>query len=405
MNANWLKDARGRYQACNRSTLEWVLDRAPMKTGFLNTKVDPLTGADYGDQSGYRAPGFTYGWIQGRGLEALTTFAAYYTKVDTAFATRLAERARTQYLALANLWQRDRHIYFLYDHDMTPIRATGSTPTNQVSAGDIYTYSDAFAAKGLVAGSLAFESSQTGASLEYLKEIISAIEDDRFQLDESIEPSSENIAGQNDDFGPKMILLGAAGVLHRAGRSDETAFADRFIDDVLDRYFDPTSGLLLNVPGHDRCNVGHGIEFCGFAFEHLAHQPGDPRIPLLGSILRRSLEVGLQGPGIALYLSAKSGEAVSPYYPWWPMPEAVRACALGTKLGADNDLPALWQRADRAFFDNYWRDDQSFAFQTRDLNGPVDFVPATPDLDPAYHTCLSFLAAIETIDASDDHLT
>jgi len=34
---------------------------------------------------------------------------------------------------------------------------------------------------------------------------------------------------------------------------------------------------------------------------------------------------------------------------------------------------------------------------TRD--GPVDFIPATPDLDPGYHTGLSLLAAITVADA------
>jgi hypothetical protein len=31
--------------------------------------------------------------------------------------------------------------------------------------------------------------------------------------------------------------------------------------------------------------------------------------------------------------------------------------------------------------------------------GPIDYVPATPDLDPGYHTGLSLLAAIEVADA------
>ena len=29
-------------------------------------------------------------------------------------------------------------------------------------------------------------------------------------------------------------------------------------------------------------------------------------------------------------------------------------------------------------------------------DGPADFVPATPDLDPGYHTGLSLLAAIDS---------
>ena len=33
------------------------------------------------------------------------------------------------------------------------------------------------------------------------------------------------------------------------------------------------------------------------------------------------------------------------------------------------------------------------------VDGPIDHVPATPDLDPGYHTGLSLLAAIEVADA------
>ena len=106
---------------------------------------------------------------------------------------------------------------------------------------------------------------------------------------------------------------------------------------------------------------------------------------------------GLQGPGIALTLSAKSGEAISPYYPWWPLPEAIRAAALGWKLSGDDRLIDLWQRADIAFFENYWQPDKGFAIQTRTIDGPVNYVPATPDLDPGYHTGLSLLAAIRVI--------
>ena len=139
------------------------------------------------------------------------------------------------------------------------------------------------------------------------------------------------------------------------------------------------------------------LSFVGLAFEHLQYQPDDPRIEKLVSILLCSLEIGLQGPGIALSLSAVSGKCVSPHYPWWPMPEAIRACAFGLQLSGNTRFIELWQQADDAFFKNYWQAPQCFAYQTRTVDGPVEFVPATPDLDPGYHTGLSLLAAIKAI--------
>lgn len=57
--------------------------------------------------------------------------------------------------------------------------------------------------------------------------------------------------------------VGDGGIGSRTVRP--ACFADRFVAHVLDRHLDASSGLLRNVPGDDACNVGHGIEFVGFA--------------------------------------------------------------------------------------------------------------------------------------------
>lgn len=397
MTTDWMREAAGRYDRCNRATLNWILARGSLGGGFLNTKVYSITGTDYDEASGLRGPDYTYGWIQGRGLEALATFASHYQTTDPKFAGRLHDFGAALYRRLADEQAKDGHAYFLYDRDGQPVIFQDGTANAQTPAGAIYTYSDAFTAKGLFAASHHYDAGAVETHLAYLKQVIAAIEDGRFQMDETKPLSRENIAAEPDDFGPRMILLAVAGLLHRLGYSTEAGFADRFIDHVLDRHYDPASGLLLTVSGEDVCNVGHAIEFCGFAFEHLSTRPDDARIGQLVDILLRCLEVGQQEPGIALYLSASSGELTSPYFPWWPMPEAIRACALGYQLTGDSRLIAPWQKADTAFFTHYWREECNFAFQTRTLDGPVDFVPATPDLDPGYHTGLSLLAAIRTI--------
>jgi hypothetical protein len=397
MNPNWLLRAANRYESCIRSMLELMLGRPPLKGSFVDTKIQSVTGENYGEDSGLRGPDFTYGWIQGRALEALLGFAEFYRDRDAEFSERLIKRARILFDAMRALQQRDGHIFFLYNENMEPIRPGPDGNQLQSSEPDIFTYSDAFSAKGLFAASKILAPDYTAASRAYLQAVIDAVEGGRFQMDESTPIRQDALARQADDFGPRMILLGAAGLLHRLGESKETSFADRFIDHVLDRHYDPRTGLLLNIPGEDKCNVGHIIEFCGFAFDHLLARPKDTRLQKIGSALATSLEYGLQGPGIALYLSARTGRAISPYYPWWPMPEAIRACALGLHLCLDEGLADYWQLADQAFFTHYWRPEKGYAFQTRDSSGPVDFVPATPDLDPAYHTGLSLLAAHRAI--------
>ena len=389
----WIEDAVVRYQDCNRAALSWLIDR-PSQSGFLNTKVNSLTGVDYDLTSGLRGPKYTYGWIQGRGLEALVTFAEFYQKLSPELSERISQRAEQLFYRLSKLYMRDGHAYFLYDEALNPVIPWADGVKSQTTALSLFTYSDAFVAKGLVAAACRFDRQNITLFLDYLHKVIAAIEDERFQMEEKHALSMENAKSEPDDFGPRMILLGAAGLLHRCNYSDEAGFADRFIDDVLARYYDTVSGLLLNVPKQDSCNLGHGIEFCGFAFEHLARRPDDSRIKTLSAILQKSLEIGLQGPGIALSISAKTGQANSPYFPWWQMPEAIRATALGYKLTGEENLINLWQKADLAFFDNYWQPIRSFAYQTRTTRGAVDYVPATPDLDPGYHTGLSLLSAI-----------
>ena len=397
MNPNWLASAANRYEACMRSMLELMLARPPLKGAFIDTKIHSITGENYKANSGLRGPGFTYGWIQGRALEALMSFAEFYRDRDAEFSERLIQRAKILFDALRALQQRDGHIFFVYNDNMEPVLHNQDGNQLQSSQPNIFTYTDASSAKGLFAASKVLAPDHIELSRAYLLAVIEAVEDGRFQMDESIPIRQDTIARQADDFGPRMILLGAAGLLHRVGESMQTGFADRFIDHVFDRHYDRGTGLLLNSPGEDKCNVGHIIEFCGFAFDHLLAKPNDARLQKIGLALATSLEYGLQGPGIALYLSARTGQAVSPYYPWWPLPEAIRACALGLHLGLEAGLADYWRQADQAFFTHYWQPEKGYAFQTRDRSGPVDFVPATPDLDPAYHTGLSLLAAHRAI--------
>ena len=55
----------------NAHAAYWILSRPAIGPGLINTKMNPIKLEDYGDADGLRGPAFTYGWIQGRGLEAL----------------------------------------------------------------------------------------------------------------------------------------------------------------------------------------------------------------------------------------------------------------------------------------------------------------------------------------------
>lgn len=387
---DWYAQAAARYDRANRETLDWLLARSAA-SDFLDTKVNPITGAEYGASDGLRGPQWVYGWIQGRGLEALASFAAHYAARDPGLSARLEARVLGLYPRVASLLDAGGHGYFLYGPD-GPVRAATGEP--QTPSPEIYTYSDAFLAKGLVAAAALVAPEDLDRWLAYLDRVIEAIEDGRFQMSETGELSTEAVAAQPDDFGPRMILLGGAGMLRRIGLGTRTGFADRFIDHVLDSYIDPATGTLFNVPGESLRNLGHTVEFVGFALDHLHDRPGTQgRVAELGALLLRTLDAGLGTPGIPLFYDAGRGAPASPYYPWWPVAEAIRAAALLAQAGAAEAAQSYWEKADRAFFDHYWQPGRGYAHQTLGVDGPVDYVPATPDLDPAYHTSLSLRAA------------
>lgn len=396
---DFLKAARRTYVAANAGTLYWMLQRPTLGGGFLNTKQNSLTLKNYDREDGVRGPDFTYGWIQGRGLEALVGHAEFFERELPPLAEKLDAAGRQLYGLLAALQKPDEHAYFCYDRDMTPVYADAAGSVHgQQKPELIYSYSDAFVAKGLVAAASRYRLPALPDHLAYLDRVVASIEIGRFQMDERRPLSLDSLAAQAEDFGPRMILLGAAGMLKRFGHTAHLVYADRFIAHVIDRHLDALTGLLRNVPSEDSCNAGHGIEFVGFALDYLGEDADQALIETLERILISSFDKGFVGPGIATTISVASSEALTPNCPWWSLPETIRAAALVRQRTGSAESLRIWETAHVAFFENYWRGTPPIAYQTMTKQGPVDFVPATPDLDPAYHTGLSLLAAIRAAD-------
>lgn len=400
---DFLAAARARYVAANAETLEWMLDRPALHGAFLNTKVNPLDGRDYGDADGWRGPRYLYGWIQGRGLEALVTHAAFFERENPALAARLDAAGKKLFEALAALHDRHGGAFFIYDEELNPIyRGAGGERLPQHTGTDFFTYSDSFVLKGLVAAASRYAPERRGPWLERMGKLVSAIEGGRFIMDEQQALTAEAASRQHAEFGPRMIFMGGASLLRRLGLESEAHFGDRFIAHVFARHWDGTgadpSFLIRDAEGGDVCNVGHAIEFAGFALEYL---PADADPALLDKIektLIASFDRAFAPPGLRLLVSAASRRPISPNSPWWSLPETTRAAGLLHARTGSPEALRIWKTADEAFFAHYWRPGTGYAYQTRTEAGPIDYVPATPDLDPGYHTGLSFLGAIEAAD-------
>ncbi|MCR6673567.1 AGE family epimerase/isomerase [Devosia ginsengisoli] len=392
-----LRDWRSKYVALNQASLQWLLDRPTLPGGWLNTKVNSLTLADYGRDDGLRAPQYTYGWIQGRGLEALVTHAGYLQAEAPDLAARAMNGARSLYENLAALYAEYGNGYFLYDGDRIPIHMDSAGQAHrQLPGAGFATYSQAFMLKGLIAAAQGFDTPREAAWRGHMQTLIADLENGHFIQNERQPLDAAALSGERENYGPRMILLGAAALLRERGHEADAAFGHRFIDHVLNRHMNAKTHLLRDEPDGDLCNPGHAIEFFGFALGFVAAD--DPRIPQLLQGLLACCEAGFHGPGVAIAVSVKTGAVLEPHFPWWTLPETIRATALAYERSGDERFIEFWRRADTAFWQNYLRSDAPIAFQNRDWTGPVDRVPATSDLDPLYHTGLSLLGAIRVVD-------
>ncbi len=390
-----LSEWRDRYQAFNVAGLRWLLARPQLAGGWLNTKLHSITLRDYDDTDGSRSPRFIYGWIQGRGLEALVTHAQAIRAIEPALAAAALERARTLYDALSALYVRYGSGYFLYDLDLNPIYLSASgEPQLQATGLELSTYAQVFMLKGLIVAATVFDTSAVSTWQRQLDQVVERIEAGRFLQNERQAHSADALAAEPENYGPRMIMLGAAAMLREHGL--EAGFGDRFLAQVLARHRDGTSLLLRDEPGGDLCNPGHAIEFFGFA---LAYLPTDDlrQAEVLDALVAHC-EAGFRGPGVAIAVSINDGTVLVPHFPWWTLPETIRSVALAYERTGDDRFLDYWERADTAFWSNYVHSNAPVAYQNRDWTAPVDRVPATPDLDPLYHTGLSLLGAIRAVD-------
>ena len=263
----FLTEARERYVRANKRSLQWLMDRPALYGGFLNSKQNSITLKDYDTDTYWRGPEVVYGWIQGRGLEALLVHASFFEDEDPDFAARLYKRAKKLYCVLAPLYSRFRHGYFTYDKDLIPILPDNeASPQKQLVDSDLYTYSDAFILKGLIIASFRFDPDATATYLKSFEKLIVSIEQRRFVLNEQQRLDPAILLTQSNDYAPRMILLGGAAMLKEMGFGDEARFGERFITHVLNRHVDE-AGVIRDVPGQDCCNVGHAIE--SVSYTHL----------------------------------------------------------------------------------------------------------------------------------------
>ena len=398
-----LKHWRQSYVDSNRTTLNWMLSRPALRGVFLNTKMNHITGCDFTDADGWRGPDIILGWIQGRGLEAVTTHAKFFETEDPRLSKRLDHAGLRLYAALSDLYKTNGKGYFAYDSELSPVYPDQNGLIHkQVQASELSTFSDVFIVKGLIAAACRYDQDKVPIFLQSWHKIIADVEADRFIINERQTLNLDALKNQEADYGPRMIMLGGAALFRELGLEEEAKFGERFLRHILKHHQKIASNMaapvLTDSPTGHICNPGHALEFSGFGLEYFLSENSSEEISVLLELLKNHFRFGFQFSGIILKRDILSGEILSPYYPWWSLPETIRAVSLGFERSRDPDLLDIWEKAHHAFFNHYWQQHLSIATQTRTVEGPVDFVPSTSDLDPGYHTGLSFYSAIKAID-------
>jgi hypothetical protein len=400
----FLQLARSVYIRANQDAMQWQLNRMCASCPLINTKLNSITLKNYSPQDGLRSEEFVYGWIQGRGLEAMVTQAAWFANFNTdmakaKLARRLENKAVELYPLLRILFRSGQGAYFCYNKHFHPVCCSDPEgSTRQQRDPGIATYSDIFVIKGLIAAASQFVPEDLSEHLSALETVINAIDNNQFLIAESNHITQSALAQQLPDFGPKMIALSAASLLRRVHLNKMDTFSTRFINDVIDEHLDRKSGLIATIPRGKQCNIGHSIEFAGLALETIRGKPASDLGKLLCEIIDVAFNTGFNGTGLLLTVDIPTRVATSDICPWWSLPECIRAASLGYELTGSGKMLEIWKTAHAAFFRNYWRYTPPVAYQALSNVGPVDIVPATPDLDPGYHTGLGLLCAIEATD-------
>lgn len=401
-------------------TMTLIIERQKMRPdyGWIDLKLDAITGKDYFDISGIRDSNHIYSWIQGRGIETIAAHVAFFKRIPElkdfdlepviALGKSVADRL------MAERERNQGHIYFYVGGEAQP-------------ASTAFTMSDLFCARGLYAYYHSFgDEAKAREAKTYLKDVIRAVLTDNLYSDQQSFHASQykEASAELRRFGSRMICLGAVTLLLKLEEDQEALlWREELIETVLTLYWNkdkrwstlPEDLLVEWIDANDQpardeegrivIDAGHSVELVGLWAQAQATTGIDvEKARIMEKLLRANLEAGYhEVGGIAKKVDAEALEVLHPSLPWWSLPEALRAIALTEKL-LDNPQWSQWSllwfdKCFKAFDKNYYRPSAcKIALQTIDTDGkPMDVIPATPDLDPGYHTGLALIDSYEVI--------
>ncbi len=412
---------------------------------FIDTKYDLILQENVSETDPIRGKSIIYGWIQGRGLEALAGHARWLDTFDYFQNTPQIKRIKTDIRLLIDRLDRliteQSHVLSFMMHE----HATKPNDHDAKRVSDNSHFTDLFYSKGLAAVSTLLDDRE---NFERARNMFDRVCDDiladKFVSDQaSLDPQNPvKPAPGRHGHGPRMIALGGLSLMLQITgdtRYCEIGFA--MIEHIFKHYVhhpnhhyaisslaqqlqlgdmweftDENGEPWLEAGNVLRCDPGHAIEFTGLAMKFLHHCEhrnllNSSQTALaqqwrhtLCHMLQHHVRLGFSEDGIGIYkaIDLIQRKPLHSDMPWWPLPETIRAAAFARRYCPTEEVDrydAIMLKCTDAFMTYYVQPSQHYlAYQTLDINGkPVSRIPATPDLDPCYHTGLSLIDAIQML--------
>ena len=375
---------------------------------FIDTKFDIVSGKDFGPQSeDFRQKDHIYGWVQGRGLEALAGAAEHFSNVgEEALADRISAALARLVAALEKLRNSTGRLTFCMD-----LQGNSRFPAVQTQ-----NYTDLFYAKGLLAAGKHLQDAELAATgKELLDQVIESIINGSFQTDQHIFDPANRGGHAVGKFaqGPLMLALGGTAL------SGDRQTAERLINTILVKHLnagrfpglqeydfieavDADGQPWREADGAIVCDPGHALEFIGLACKNLLTSSELPELAAkhFVSLFDRMFAIGFQeNSGIMKSYDLSKHSPLDTNSPWWSLPEAIRAGVFLMKLFPDRKehLSIAVEKMLKNFFTVFaTQGTHGFACQTCNKNGKaIQVIPAVPDADPLYHTNLALIDSIK----------
>ncbi len=445
MADEYIRSLRPLVPACRETVtagIELVVSRYEKRKSypFIDTKLSTLTGKDFAEEeteTDFKSRSAVFGWIQGRGLEALAGHAAFLS--DNPELSQRCDRMLSAVSAqIAALGKKENgRFMFLSAPDGLPFRCGPDGKREYFSAWDIPPgFADIFTGKGLAAAGTRLKKPELAdLGISTLNNTFQALKFGTFASDQiSFDPKNPVRPAVNRQAqGPWMIMLGGfalfcelfpetwewresgyeclSRLLERHTAQKDSGPLKRYdFFEFIDNDNKPCvdSGEILQDPGHALEFTGLAARFLLKAGSKLAYHPGRRDFinnckAILPEIFLSAFRNGFRkdAGGICKTFDLVSRKPVNDDMPWWPLPEAMRAAALLLLLCPDYprraEIAETAQTCARAFFVGFRSNVPGLFIQTRAADGrPSTAIPATPDADPGYHTGLSLIDLIKT---------